>query len=296
MQQYALHQFTSAAQRLPREAAPHLALARVYVYALPDADKAMEEFAAAERLGAVLGRREIQQQGDAYRIRAKRRLIAEPRAADLRPGAAPAGSPAGSGSVLAGGKGAVDPGTSAEAAGPWVPAADRFSVLAAALDQEEADRPALEVLRDELGRANHLAHLGAIWADLVGRVVVARCDAVLGRELGSAEYGRYTGGLACSALYREVRAAELAGLDAGELLARAVRLRPLDDRSGRGAAENIAKVLRTVGASGIGARRFDDGLFTGQRDGGLAIRLISCGLFALRTFVTVHGGARDLTG
>jgi len=78
---YALNQFAGAAQRLPREAAPHLALARVYVYSLPDVDRAMEEFAAAERLGAVLGRREIQQQGDAYRIRAKRLLLTQPAAA-----------------------------------------------------------------------------------------------------------------------------------------------------------------------------------------------------------------------
>jgi hypothetical protein len=34
----------------------------------------MEEFAAAAELGATLGRREIEQQGDAYRIRAEREL------------------------------------------------------------------------------------------------------------------------------------------------------------------------------------------------------------------------------
>ena len=54
--------------------APHLALARVYVYSLPDPEKAMAEFAAAERRGAVLGRREVEQQGDVYRIRAQQEL------------------------------------------------------------------------------------------------------------------------------------------------------------------------------------------------------------------------------
>jgi hypothetical protein len=51
-----------------------LALARVYVYSLPDPEKAMPEFAAAERLGAVLGPREVEQQGDVYRIRAHQEL------------------------------------------------------------------------------------------------------------------------------------------------------------------------------------------------------------------------------
>jgi hypothetical protein len=78
---YAQNQFVDAAQKLPRESGPHLALARLYVYALPDADKAMAEFAAAERLGAVLGRREIEQQADAYRIRARQRQITDARAA-----------------------------------------------------------------------------------------------------------------------------------------------------------------------------------------------------------------------
>ena len=32
----------------------------------------MAEFAVAERLGAVLGRREVEQQGDAFRLRAQR--------------------------------------------------------------------------------------------------------------------------------------------------------------------------------------------------------------------------------
>ena len=59
----------------------HLALARVYVYSLSDPEKAMAEFATAERLGATLGRREIQQQGDAYRLRAQSPLPASSRQA-----------------------------------------------------------------------------------------------------------------------------------------------------------------------------------------------------------------------
>ena len=65
-------EFMLASLKAPADPAPHLALARVYVYSLSDPEKAMAEFAAAERLGAVLGRREVEQQGDAYRLRARR--------------------------------------------------------------------------------------------------------------------------------------------------------------------------------------------------------------------------------
>jgi len=67
-------EFLLASLKSPTDAAPHLALARVYVYSLPDPEKAMSEFAEAERRGAVLGSREVEQQGDVYRIRAQQEL------------------------------------------------------------------------------------------------------------------------------------------------------------------------------------------------------------------------------
>jgi hypothetical protein len=67
-------EFMMASLKAPTDAAPHLALARVYVYSLPDPEKAIAEFAEAERRGAVLGRREVEQQGDVYRIRAQQEL------------------------------------------------------------------------------------------------------------------------------------------------------------------------------------------------------------------------------
>ncbi|MGP8246520.1 MAG: serine/threonine-protein kinase [Bryobacteraceae bacterium] len=70
--------FNEAARRMPADPAPHLGLARLYVYFLPDVDRAMHEFAEAARLGAVLGKREIEQQGDAYRLLAVRRAAAQP--------------------------------------------------------------------------------------------------------------------------------------------------------------------------------------------------------------------------
>jgi hypothetical protein len=67
-------EFMLASLKAPADPAPHLALARIYTYSLPDPPKAMAEFASAERLGTVLGRREIEQQGDSYRIWAHREL------------------------------------------------------------------------------------------------------------------------------------------------------------------------------------------------------------------------------
>jgi eukaryotic-like serine/threonine-protein kinase len=64
---YVIDQFRTAAQKMPQSPDPHLALARVYVYSLPNLDQALAEFAAAEKLGAVLGRRELNQLADAYR-------------------------------------------------------------------------------------------------------------------------------------------------------------------------------------------------------------------------------------
>ena len=60
--------FQKAADAQPGDGAPHLALARFYVYSISDAAKAMAEFAAAQKLGAKLGQREVEQEGDVYRI------------------------------------------------------------------------------------------------------------------------------------------------------------------------------------------------------------------------------------
>jgi len=68
--------FANAALKMPLDPAPHLALARLYVYSVPNADEAMREFAAAKLLGAALGPREIEQQGDAWRLRAERQADA----------------------------------------------------------------------------------------------------------------------------------------------------------------------------------------------------------------------------
>ncbi len=73
--------FEEAARRLPQSAGPHLALARVFVYSLPDLARARAEFAAAEKLGAEFHPREIEQQADAWRIRAQQLARSNPREA-----------------------------------------------------------------------------------------------------------------------------------------------------------------------------------------------------------------------
>jgi hypothetical protein len=183
-------------------------------------------------------------------------VITEPGTADLRPGTAPArqlASPARSASPgrnEAGPKGEQAPTTGAgpgrqEQRDPWAPPLDRFSVLAAALERADTDLPALDVLAAELTRSGHLAHLGAIWADLVAQESAARCDAILRQALTGREYDRYATADARTTLHRQVRAAELAGHDPTVLLPHAVWLRPLGDAPGRSPAEDVAKVLHS---------------------------------------------------
>src|SRR5262249_19013650 len=68
--------FIQASVRLTQAPDPHLALARMYVYSLPDLEKALAEFRTAEALGYRLQPREIEQQADAFRRRAERESAA----------------------------------------------------------------------------------------------------------------------------------------------------------------------------------------------------------------------------
>lgn len=71
---FARDQFFAAQAKLPLSSEPHFALARVYVYALPNVDEAMAEFDAAQKLGGTMGKREFEQAGDVYRERAMAEL------------------------------------------------------------------------------------------------------------------------------------------------------------------------------------------------------------------------------
>ncbi len=70
--------FDEAERRMPQSADAHLAMARVYVYSMPDLAKARAEFAAAEKLGAKFGPREIEEEADAFRIRAQQLTSSNP--------------------------------------------------------------------------------------------------------------------------------------------------------------------------------------------------------------------------
>ncbi len=63
--------FRMAESFQPRSADPHLALARVYVYAFHNIGEAAAEFHEAEQLGYRLGPREAVQEGDGYLYRAR---------------------------------------------------------------------------------------------------------------------------------------------------------------------------------------------------------------------------------
>ncbi len=63
--------FRLAESFLPRSPDPHLALARVYVYAFHNIGEAAAEFHEAEELGYHLGPREAEQQADGYLYRAR---------------------------------------------------------------------------------------------------------------------------------------------------------------------------------------------------------------------------------
>jgi len=73
--------FEEAVQRIPASADAHLALARIFVYSMPDLDRALTEFHRAEALGAKPGSREIEEQADAWRIRAQQLESSAPREA-----------------------------------------------------------------------------------------------------------------------------------------------------------------------------------------------------------------------
>ena len=81
LRQEARADFEDASKRMPKSADAHLALARVFVYSMPDLGRALAEFHQAETLGAKPGPREIEAQADAYRIRAQQVASIAPREA-----------------------------------------------------------------------------------------------------------------------------------------------------------------------------------------------------------------------
>ncbi len=67
--------FRQAESFLPRSADPHLALARMYIYAFHNIGEASAEFHEAEQLGYRLGPREAEQEADGYLFRAQEAMM-----------------------------------------------------------------------------------------------------------------------------------------------------------------------------------------------------------------------------
>lgn len=66
--------FGQAAAALPRAPDPHLALARLHAYLALNPEQVMAEMVKADDLGYEIGPREIEQEADAYRLRARQEL------------------------------------------------------------------------------------------------------------------------------------------------------------------------------------------------------------------------------
>jgi hypothetical protein len=111
------------------------------------------------------------------------------------------------------------------------------SVLAETLDRDGAAMSASETLRSELSNADHLGVLSSIWYDLARREQAARFEQLLRQHLTTVDAESALADPACTWLWRTLREAEAAGLDAGQVLQSAIGPRSL-----RG-ARHIARVI-----------------------------------------------------
>jgi hypothetical protein len=113
---------------------------------------------------------------------------------------------------------------------------DPVAVLADCMDREEAELSATEHHEHALGNADHLGVLQAWWTDLAGKADRERYRHLVNDALPE-EHRRDGFGPEATWLWRTLRAAELAGLDAGELVRATVAARDLAD------ARSVAAVL-----------------------------------------------------
>jgi AAA domain len=123
----------------------------------------------------------------------------------------------------------------------------RLAVLADVLEREQAERTATETMRHELERAASLATLASMWADVTRAHATRRYEGTVRTLLTPGEWQRFEQDAERGTLARLLRAADLAGHDAGDVLRRAVEGRDF------ACARSIAAVLhgrvqRIVGA------------------------------------------------
>jgi len=102
------------------------------------------------------------------------------------------------------------------------PRRDAAAVLADVLRRDGTVFSATETLRGELANADHLGVLGSIWYDLVRRSQAERFERLLQDALPPGNANAALADPACTWLWRSLREAESAGLDAGRVLRDAV--------------------------------------------------------------------------
>jgi len=105
---------------------------------------------------------------------------------------------------------------------------DPVAVLAACMDRDEAELSASDYRQRALANADHLGILHARWADLAGKADHQRYYQLVNDALPE-EYRQHGFGPEATWLWRTMRAAELAGLDAGEVIRSTVGARTLAD-------------------------------------------------------------------
>lgn len=105
---------------------------------------------------------------------------------------------------------------------------EHLAVLADVLGRDGGELSALETQRRNLVSADHLARLDAMWRDQVGGLEKDRYQQAFRELLTPEAAGQAETSYRTPWLWRTLRAAEAAGLDARDVAARAVRGRPLD--------------------------------------------------------------------
>ena len=121
----------------------------------------------------------------------------------------------------------------------WDPAAsqrDPAAVLADVLARDGADKSASEIQRQNLRNADHLALLNSIWQDQLAGLRTNRYQQILFETLPS-EYAGAGSSPQATWLWRTLRGAEAAGLDARQVVEEAVNSRPLTG------ARDVASVI-----------------------------------------------------
>src|SRR5262249_54139672 len=111
-----------------------------------------------------------------------------------------------------------------------------IAVLADCMDREESEESASEYRQHALANADHLAVVYARWADLAGGADHERYQQLVNDALPQ-QCQEDDFGPEATWLWRTMRAAEMAGLDAGELVRATVKARTLAD------ARSVAAVL-----------------------------------------------------